>query len=80
MHSSPKSRVVRDVRPAGLDRALAARVTRSRRKTPIVGATAAGSEKDDKQASHRKLRRAVRQLIPCGRDDSLPVEQELTNP
>jgi len=55
-------------------------MTRSRRKTPIAGATAAGSEKDDKQASHRKLRRAVRQLIPSGKDDTLPVEQELTNP
>ncbi|SKA06368.1 hypothetical protein [Novilysobacter spongiicola] len=55
-------------------------MTRSKRKTPIAGAAAAGSEKDDKQASHRKLRRAVRQLIPSGKDDTLPVEQELTNP
>ncbi|MEG3193746.1 hypothetical protein SNE32_16110 [Lysobacter sp. D1-1-M9] len=55
-------------------------MARSMRKTPIAGATSAGSEKCDKQASHRKLRRAVRQLIPCGRDDTLPVEQELTNP
>lgn len=51
----------------------------SRRKTPTRGITSAESEKADKAASHRKIRRAVRQ-IPPDADTVLPLEKQLTNP
>jgi hypothetical protein len=55
-------------------------MARSRRKTPATGITTADSEKSDKQASHRKVRRAVRQLVPLQRSPLLPLEKQLTNP
>ncbi|MDQ3287026.1 MAG: hypothetical protein M3Q42_01975 [Pseudomonadota bacterium] len=55
-------------------------MSRSRRKTPIAGITAAPSEKADKQASHRLLRRQVRPLIEATEGLVLPLERELTNP
>lgn len=38
-------------------------MARSKRKTPISGITTAVSEKSDKVASHRRIRRVVRQAI-----------------
>lgn len=38
------------------------------------------SEKKDKVASHRKLRRTVRQIVPIAPDAVLPTEKQLTNP
>jgi hypothetical protein len=55
-------------------------MSRSKRKTPIAGITAAQSEKADKQASHRKVRRRVRQLAEPTEGLLLPLERELTNP
>jgi hypothetical protein len=54
-------------------------LSRSRRKTPVRGVTTAESEKADKAASHRRLRRAIRR-IAIDSDAILPVERQLTNP
>jgi len=54
-------------------------MARSRRKSPAIGVTTAVSDKSDKQASHRKIRRTVRQLVPLQRDPLLPLEKQLTN-
>jgi len=54
-------------------------MARSRRKTPASGITTAVSDKADKQASHRRIRRTVRQLVPLQRDPLLPLEKQLTN-
>lgn len=55
-------------------------MARSRQKTPASGITTAVSEKADKQASHRKIRRVIRQLVPIEPDAVLPLEKQLTNP
>lgn len=55
-------------------------MSRSRRKTSIAGITAAPSEKTDKQASHRRVRRRIRQLAEASAGLVLPLERELTNP
>ena len=54
-------------------------MARSRRKTPVVGVTSSESEKADKQLSHRKFRRVIRQVVPVNPDGHLPLEKELTN-
>ena len=54
-------------------------MARSRRKTPITGRTTAESEKDDKAASHRRLRRVTKQAIHGELETTLPVDRELTN-
>ncbi len=54
-------------------------MARSKRKTPARGITSAESEKADKAASHRKVRRTVRQTLPISRDAHLPLEKQLTN-
>ena len=54
-------------------------MSRSQRKTPIRGITSADSEKSDKAAGHRKVRRAVRVAIEQ-EAPVLPHENELTNP
>ena len=54
-------------------------MARSKRKTPVIAITTAASEKDDKLASHRKIRHAVRQIVPASLDSILPLEKELTN-
>ena len=54
-------------------------MARSKRKTPVIAITTATSEKDDKLASHRKIRRAIRQIVPVNPDTILPLEKELTN-
>lgn len=53
-------------------------MTRSKRKSPIRGVTSSDSEKADKLASHRKVRRAVRQAVPT-ESEVMPLENELTN-
>jgi hypothetical protein len=54
-------------------------MARSKRKTPVIAITTATSEKDNKLASHRKIRRAVRKIIPVTTDSIMPFEKELTN-
>lgn len=54
-------------------------MTRSKRKTPVAAITTATSEKDDKLASHRKIRRTIRQIVLTSHDSVLPLEKELTN-
>lgn len=54
-------------------------MARSKRKTPVRAVTTAESEKADKVASHRRIRRAVRQIVPRSADAVLPLEKELTN-
>ena len=54
-------------------------MARSKRKTPVAAITTATSEKEDKLASHRKIRRAIRQIVPASPDAVLPLEKELTN-
>jgi hypothetical protein len=54
-------------------------MARSKRRTPVRGATTSESEKSDKAASHRKIRRTIRQIVPIEPDAVLPLEKELTN-
>jgi len=55
-------------------------MSRSKRKTPVCGVTTAKSEKADKIASHRKLRRITKQKIQPTLETPLPLERQLTNP
>ena len=55
-------------------------MARSRRKAPIRGITSSDSEKSDKAASQRKIRRVVRQIVPMDPEAVLPLEKQLTNP
>ncbi len=55
-------------------------MARSKRKAPFSGITTSESEKTDKVASHRKIRRTVRQIVPITPDVLLPLEKQLTNP
>lgn len=43
-------------------------MSRSRRKTPIVGITTADSDKAFKQTEHRRERRAVKTLLGAGEE------------
>ena len=54
-------------------------MARSKRKTPVRAVTSSASEKSNKAASHRKIRRTVRQIVPIEPDAMLPLEKELTN-
>ena len=54
-------------------------MARSQHKNPVRAVTTSESEKSDKAASHRKIRRAVRQIVPIEPDAVLPLEKELTN-
>lgn len=53
-------------------------MSRSKRKTPIVGNAICRSEKEDKQIANRKLRRAQKQAINNG-DEILPLKREKSN-
>jgi len=56
-------------------------MTRSRRKTPICGITTSESEKADKAEAHRRIRRAVGEILRKNPDaDILPHERELSDP
>ena len=55
-------------------------MARSKRKAPFSGITTSESEKEDKVASHRRIRRTVRQIVPIAPDVVLPLEKQLTNP
>jgi len=60
-------------------------VSGSKRKTPVCGVTSAASEKADKLAWHRRLRRASRQRIVQAGEDSdatalLPQPKDVSNP
>ena len=56
-------------------------MSRSRRKTPITGISAADSEKAEKAANHRRERRRVRQVLGAEPEaDVLPHTRELSNP
>src|SRR5258708_4051800 len=50
------------LRPAGKD------MSRSKRKSPVIGMTTARSEKDDKRWHNRVLRRRVREAIHKGNE------------
>jgi hypothetical protein len=53
-------------------------MSRSRRHTPIVGVTTAGSDKRDKVRAHRRERRAVKvYLSQQGTDESVPPGRTL---
>jgi hypothetical protein len=57
-------------------------MSRSRRKTPIFGVTAAESEKEDKKRANRCLRREVRKALRnCDNngDDEILMLRETTN-
>lgn len=53
-------------------------MSRSRRKTPIHGITTASSDKSSKIASHRRIRRTIRQLV-LEKLENPPVEKQITN-
>jgi hypothetical protein len=53
-------------------------MSRSRRKTPIRGITTAASDKSSKIASHRRIRRTIRQLA-LENLVVLPEERQITN-
>lgn len=56
-------------------------MSHSRRRTPMAGITTAESERRDKQAASRRIRRAVKLAVgfePCA--DILPHERELSDP
>lgn len=55
-------------------------MSRSKRKTPVRGITTSESEKAEKVAGHRKVRRAVKQAVASRSEAPLPHERELTNP
>lgn len=54
-------------------------MSRSQRKSPFRAITNAPSDKEDKSAAHRRIRRVVRLTID---EDSeiLPLDRELSNP
>lgn len=54
-------------------------MARSRRRTPVTGFTHCRSERKDKQAWHRRFRRAVRAALQR-EDDLLPHVREVSDP
>jgi hypothetical protein len=55
-------------------------MSRSRKKTPISGVTTAPTEKDDKRAANRRLRREVRKRLAEGGDaTALPDLREISD-
>jgi hypothetical protein len=57
-------------------------MSRSKRSAPIIGITTAESEKDDKRAANRALRRVTRQVIRAegAEHDVTPVLREVSDP
>ncbi|HUL70634.1 MAG TPA: hypothetical protein VLT17_10435 [Gemmatimonadales bacterium] len=56
-------------------------MSRSRKKSPIQGVTAAASEKADKRATNRKVRRGVRAKLAVDADaELLPHPRDVSNP
>jgi hypothetical protein len=53
-------------------------MSRSRRKTPVIGITTAHSEKQDKRWHNRLLRRKAHQTIRLG-DELFPVKNEVSS-
>lgn len=55
-------------------------MSRSRKQTPVSGVTTATTEKEDKRAANRALRRAVRQRLAAGDDATgLPELREVSD-
>jgi len=54
-------------------------MSRSRRKTPIIGWTTADSEKQDKRLANRRLRHRVRQTLRVNPHAELPLLREVSN-
>lgn len=55
-------------------------MSRSRKKTPVTGVAPADTEKDDKRAANRRLRREVRQRLADGADaTALPSLREVSD-
>ena len=56
-------------------------MSRSYRKTPVVGMTTASSEKQDKRDANRRIRRRIRSILSDDPlTDELPRWRELSNP
>ena len=57
-------------------------MSRSKRSSPIIGVTTAESEKDDKRAANRALRRVTRQAIRAKSidHDVTPLLREVSDP
>jgi hypothetical protein len=55
-------------------------MSRSRRKTPVCGITTAVSEHSDKQAWHRRFRKAVRQRLANDPNEEPPHLREFFDP
>lgn len=56
-------------------------MTRSRKKTPIVGVSTAESEKSDKLLAHRRERKKVRDVLRVEAEpDILPHTHEVSDP
>ena len=53
-------------------------MSRSRKKAPVTGITAADSEKEDKQLGNRRLRRITREKIKKGNEE-LPGIREVSD-
>jgi hypothetical protein len=58
---------------------IIARMSRSRRKTPIFGITTARSEKQDKRLANRKLRHAVAGVLHVRPESVLPTLREVSD-
>lgn len=56
-------------------------MSHSKRKTPVRGVTTCESEKSDKAAAHRRIRRSVAVALHVDATaEVLPHEKELSNP
>jgi hypothetical protein len=56
-------------------------MSRSRRRTPVIGITTAESEKDEKREYNRRYRRASRQALAASSEpDVLPHLREYSDP
>jgi hypothetical protein len=53
-------------------------MSRSKKKTPILGITTCGSEKADKRDANRKYRRIVKQKVK-GSSEELPEVKEVSD-
>ncbi len=56
-------------------------MSRSRRKTPVIGITTAATEKDDKRVANRRPRRVNREILETMGDDArLKHRRETSDP
>ena len=55
-------------------------MSRSKRRTPVIGITTAETEKAYKAAAHRSERRTARTKIKSGRPDDIPHPKKFGDP